>query len=280
MFDLSENRILVAITFHYRQSRLQYLYQTMRAIAHYPVQSVDFHIFTNSADGAHHHEMQGMFSEMSETFHGADRSLSIHTVHDLSNPQHLTWSHKPLVREFVGSAYTHFIYTEDDHEITYGNFLYFLKYREALKPHGVYPGFQRIELNYKDSEVYSTDQFGKSQMAPRAKIEHENFVFMTMDNPYYGFFILDQDLALEYVNNRAFDIETSKDSFPWEVSERSAMALTYENVPDGFWVRPVVPITKAYRIASMACVRHLPNNYTNNPDSLLGKMPMAHVIAE
>ncbi|NHT75939.1 hypothetical protein G8E10_09655 [Rhizobiaceae bacterium CRRU44] len=283
MIAVTDDRIMVAVTFHYRHDRLEHLYQTIRSIAHYPVQEVTFHIYTNSADASQHQAIHELLSELTEVFPGAgntSRTIEIHTVEGLDNPQHLTWAHKPLIREFIGSCYTHFIYTEDDHEITYANFLYFRTYRNILAPHGLYPGFQRIELNKSDMVLHSTDQVGPSRVIPRAKIDMGEFIFMTMDNPYYGFFILDQHLAGEYVTNRAFDMESSKESFGWEVCERSAMALTFENVPDGFWVRPVVPVTKGHRIASVACVRHLPNNYANNPSSPLGSMRMSDVIKD
>lgn len=273
---------MVAITFHYRHVRLEHLYETVRSICHFPVGLVDFHIYTNTNDAAAIASITEILSDVGATLPtalGYERRLEVHTVQGLSDPQHLTWAHKPLIRDaFAGSSFTHFIYTEDDHELSYLNFLYFDRYRGILKAHNLLPGFTRTELNLSTMEHYSTDALSANHVEHKRSVTEDGLRFITLDNPYMGMFVLDQEMAGEYLASRSFDIELSKQVYSWEVCERSAMGLTWESASEGFWTRVAVPVSEDKRVLGMACIRHLPNTYANRPESPLGKIRMKDVI--
>lgn len=77
-------------------------------------------------------------------------------------------------------------------------------------------------------------------------------------------FILDRELCREYFSSRSSDINESSSVTPWQISERSAMGLTWENVPKRFVSRLVVPVSKETGKVLPAClIDHLPSNYTN-----------------
>jgi hypothetical protein len=282
MLSFADPRIMVAITFHYRHARLEHLYETVRSICHFPISEVEFHVFTNTGSSEELNSIHEILSEVSETVPsslGYKRTVNINTVYGLENPQHLTWSHKYIIREkFIKSNFTHFIYSEDDHEISYLNFLYFLRYREALKAYRLIPGFSRIEINTAQMEHYAADAFGHNLIDHKKYVEADELRFVTLDNPYQGMFMLDHELAHEYVASRSFDIEGSKGVYSWEVSERAAMGLTWECAPEGFNVRLAVPVSNNKRLLGMACIRHLPNTYANKADSPLAKVRLKELF--
>ena len=284
MIALQDTRILVAITFHFKHERLPFLYETIKEIYHYPVRKVDFYIFTNTDNPEEIEKINSIIFEFSCFFpNNSDYSRSIYL--DVGNkyedPKELTWSHKNLLKQkFVDQDFDYFIYTEDDHRISYTNFSYFCQYKDAAGKGRLIPGFVRTEINYDDMEIYSTDQFSKNNVKMKKKLELDDFYFITLDNPYYGFFILDQELAREYINTKSFYKDKSKETYNWEISERSAMALTFESAPEGFYARVAVPVSRDGQLLSMCCIHHLPNNYANNPHTPLGKIKLRDVISQ
>ena len=282
MWDYSNVRLMVGCTFHFRADRLEHFYETIRAICHYPVGEVEIHVATNTFDPSQLASLKLLLDQLMETFPAAlgyERRFSVHSFGGFRNPFELAWAHKSFIRDrFIGSSFSHFLYTEDDLEVTFANFLYYLRYRDLLKQDGLIPGFIRTEFNYDDNEIYSTDQFEPVKTFTRKHLELDGLSFMTLDNPHHAAFILDQELASEYVASRSFDMEKSSEVYGWELCERSTMALMWERLPEGFWVRAVVPVTKSLVIPSMACIRHLPNTYANKPESRLGKVKMSSVL--
>ena len=101
---------------------------------------------------------------------------------------------------------------------------------------------------------------------------------MKLDSVYSASTVLDQELAAEYVQTRSFDRDRSEEVFGWWIPERSAMGLTWENIPAGFSCRMVIAVNKQSRIPALPCLlHHLPNNYTdswfagtNHPDVPFG----------
>lgn len=94
-------------------------------------------------------------------------------------------------------------------------------------------------------------------------------------------FILDKDLALEYISSRSFDREQSMDVRPvWGLCERASMGLCFENPPEGFFHRYVIPVNaKTLRTPSWSWVYHIANNYTNNPRVRFAKIQPHHLFS-
>ncbi|MCK1295194.1 hypothetical protein [Bradyrhizobium sp. 30] len=265
-------RILAAVNFHFRESRLQYLFQVIRALCEYPVEALDIVITTNvDRDGALK-EITDLCGPLFRPFPARSKStkgLSIESFPKLATPWLLPWSHKHLISERFLSAEstcTHFIYVEDDILLSFDNFCYFTRYREMLKGRRLIPSFQRIEYNDADNHLYLVDQVGVSDLSSRNRVDLDGYAFINLDYPFNAMFILDRELALEYVETPSFDRERSKLVRPdWDVACRAAMGLCFENPPEGFAARYVSPVDPgALTTPSWSWVYHLPNNYAKD----------------
>lgn len=265
-------RILVSITFHFRDSRLQTLFQVIRALSEFPVQVLDIVITSNVDDRDSLEKVKGLAEPLLKDYPLrplSRKTLSIASFTDLADPWLLPWTHKQLVVDKflgTGSDYTHFIYLEDDILFSFDNFCYFVHYREELKKTRLIPSFQRIEYNDQDNQLYLLDQVGISDFDARKHIDIGDYSFVNLDYPYNAMFILDRELAEEYVRTRSFNRKDSKEVKPeWGVAERAAMGLCFESPPQGFTLRYVSPVDPVTRTTPRwSWVYHIPNNYSKN----------------
>ena len=144
-----------------------------------------------------------------------------------------------------------------------------------LRGSGLLPAFVRVEYSTALDGFTTSDVFWPVYVPVQSHIVLGDTVVVNLPNPYNPFFILDVELAAEYVRSRSFDPADSRAICEWGVAERSAMGLCLENVPATFQSRYVVPISRQTSIAPpYAWAWHLPNNYANNPSSPLGKVRM------
>ena len=269
-----DERILVAITVHFNAARLAYLAEVMRSLAEFPVAAMHVVLLTNTA---HDEELASLERLCGETLVG--KSFSIRSYEYLAHPHYLTWRHREIVAsEFAGGndgRYTHFIYLEDDIRLSFANFSYFVEYREILRESGLLPSFLRVEFNDTLHGFVNSDNKAPVDVARQPRVDRGNVVLVNMPFPYIACYILDLDLAGEFMRSRSFRRERSRTVTDWEVRERAAMGLCHENVPAPFQCRYVVPISKATGTAlNSAWISHLPNNYANDPASGFGKVRM------
>jgi hypothetical protein len=265
-------RILAAVTFHFRQTRLNYLFQAIRALCEYPVNALDVVVVTNVDDQAAVQQIRELCEPLMKPFpvrQGSRKSLSIESFPGLADPWLLSWEHKQLISDRflgAGSDFTHFIYIEDDILTSFDNFCYFVRYRGALKDKRLIPSFQRIEYNDADHRLYFVDQIGTCDFRSRSRVDVDGYAFVNLDYPYDAMFILDRELALEYVDTPSFGRERSKAVRPdWDVATRAAMGLCFESPPPGFATRYVSPVDP--RTLTTPCwswVYHAPNNYAKD----------------
>lgn len=280
-------RILVAITFHFRESRLPYLFQIIRALSEFPVEALDVVIVTNVDDPGAFAKVRDLAEPVLKPLPSnpsSQKTISFFSATDLEDPWLLPWAHKPLiVDKFLAddSEYTHFIYVEEDILVSFDNFRYFVHYREKLKPMGLLPSFQRIEYNDEDNHLYLLDQIGLSDFGTRKSVDIDGYSFVNLDWPYTAMFILDRELGEEYVATRSFDLKKSKESNPdWAVAERAAMGLGFESIPEGFSVRYVSPVDPATRTTPRwSWVYHVANNYSKNRMLPYAKVRVEHLFA-
>jgi len=61
-------------------------------------------------------------------------------------------------------------------------------------------------------------------------------------NPYWAGFVLDKAQVKEYLASKSSSIEKSQEVSTWNIQERAAMGLTFENVPFGLGSRSVIPL--------------------------------------
>jgi hypothetical protein len=275
-------RILVAVTFHFREARLQYLFQVIRALCEYHVEALDIVVVTNVDHDAPLKQIRDLCAPLFTPLPmrpKATRTLSIESFPKLADPWLLPWSHKRLIADrFLNSesAYTHFIYVEDDVQLSFDNFCYFLRYREMLKGTGLIPSFQRVEYNDADNRLYLLDQIGVADLGSRNCVNLDGYAFVNPDYPFNAMFVLDRELALEYVESASFDRERSKVVKPdWDVACRAAMGLCFEPPPQGFSMRSVIPVDPATRtVPAWSWVYHLPNNYAKDRLKPFAKTPI------
>ena len=279
-------RILVAITFHFRDSRLQCLFQVMRALAEFPVEALDIIITSNVDDLNSLEKINRLAEPLLKEYPlrpGSRKTLSIASFTNLADPWLLPWTHKQfIVDRFLHeeSDYTHFIYLEDDILLSFDNFCYFLHYREKLKTERLIPSFQRVEYKSRNNRLYLLDQIGTSDFDARKRIDVDDYSFVNLDYPYNAMFVIDRELAAEYVKTRSFNLEHSKEVNPdWGVAERAAMGLCFESPPQGFSVRyasPVDPVTRT--TPRWSWVYHVANNYSTKRMTPFAKTRTEHLF--
>jgi hypothetical protein len=188
---------------------------------------------------------------------------------DERSPWLLTWEHKSVLkRDLIDSdKNTLFLYIENDMKFTQVNLDYWLKAKSQLAGTSLIPSFVRIEESVNSSQWVAIDHFGgrPSTYKNLPKYSTADEVYVQLDNPYCACYLLDKELATEFVNSKAFDEKTSRELTWWDIGARAAMGLGFVNPPTGFKSRHVVPVKKAdnyYQIKEEAKLHHLPNIYS------------------
>ncbi|MEO5349019.1 MAG: sel1 repeat family protein [Magnetococcus sp. YQC-3] len=271
-------KLLIAVAFHYREDRLVFLADMLASLLSFPVETLRVVVMTNTDQ---HDEMQKIL----DICHGLvseGRVCVLQTYPDLSNPLMLTWCFKEILENVFTNnrnEYTHFIYLEDDIKLSFINFCYFLTYRDVLKKHNLIPAFVRVEFNEESKKHVSSDNWYQKDINTTARIEYGNYYFVDLTNPYMAMFILDRELADEYLNARSSDFNGSVSIINLGVREQAAMGLMFENVPVGFMSRYVVPVAiKSRTVLIDSWIYHLPNSLANCQNTPNGKLPMSELI--
>lgn len=270
-------RVLVAVTSLFNERRLAYLAQTLRALSLWDVDYMRIVVFTNDAGQLNNTRSRRLCEESCGT-----RVLEIRVITDLDDTWRLTWSHKNIIRsQFLAeeSGFSHFIYIEDDIELQEANFLYWLRSREALRSKNLIPSFLRLEYEPLQAAWTASDAFWPVFIPCQPYVCLDELCWVSMPNPYNPMFIMDRELAQEYVLSRSFDESKSSEVCNWGRPERAAMGLCNENVPVGFPHRYVVPITESGRPLNSCQIFHVPSNYAGNPRHPLGRVRINELFA-
>jgi hypothetical protein len=266
-------RVLVAISFHFDFTRLGFLGEVLRSLSEFAVAAIEVVVLTNVADAETIAPLQRLCHETLGDL------CQIRSYADLANPWDLTWRHKAIISdEFIDrdhGDFTHFIYLEGDIRLTFANFCYWLEFRDLLRPAGLLPAFVRMEYRAAVGGYAASDAFWPIYVPAQSYLRINDMFLVNMPNPYNPFYLLDRELAREYVSSPSFDQGKSIDVGRWGISERAAMGLCLENVPIPFQSRYVVPISaRTGKTPPFAWTLHIPNNYASNPRSPLGKVRM------
>jgi hypothetical protein len=191
---------------------------------------------------------------------------------------YLTWAHKALFRRALSDpSFSLLIYMEDDLRFTAEALSYWYRFRKPLASHGLLPGYVRYERH--GTSIYVVDQTKPQSLDRPRVLSHAvddrgqacNRIFLGLDNPYQGMYILDRDLARDHLNySPARDPLRSLRVQEWGVRERAAMGPIFDDVPSGFNSRNVVPIyatgKASYRLDDSCLVEHMTGNYLLSPD--------------
>lgn len=248
-------KLAIAVTFHFAPDRLQWLERIARE---FPLlaDQVDLHIVCNRGDD----EVRSLIGK---ALAGAPHTLVVPTL--LGHPFLLTWVHLAVFRTLFAQDpdITHFLYLEDDILIEPRNVAYWLRGRDALRPHGFIPSFIRYEINHADGLEYSSDvveRHIRSQL-PTVPISPD-YAYLSLRQPYQGMYLMDRELMEEHLNGPS----SSPDFGPWPIREKAAQGLTFTAVPKGFFARNLVGFDLTANALDRGClIHHLPDNYANSP---------------
>ena len=273
--------VLVAITFHFVERRLVYLEDVLRSLAAFGVRRKLIVVYTNTTVPGERLAIEQSLAR-ANLKQGQDAEIVVDN--DLPHPFELTWCHKRLITErfcAANSTFTHFVYLEDDERLTFENFAYFIAAREHLKPHGLIPAFVRTEWSEALNGYVNVDSPHPTTLRGRPFVRIADHAFINLEYPYCGAFILDRELAREYIASPAFDLNLSKTISPFEVRERAAMGLTFTAPPQPFLYRVAIPVAvRRSRVPQCAWLAHIPNNYAQDPASPFGKLAMGLLIQD
>jgi len=223
-------------------NRYKYLSKVLDELANLKVNQLVINIFSNSKEVESELAKLGSYSKVK--FHYFTKYNKVNVFNnspwvydDERSPWMLTWEHKSaLKRDLIDSdENTLFLYIENDMKFTQKNLNYWLKAKSKLVGTSLIPAFVTGE------------------------------VYVQLDNPYCACYLLDEELANEFVNSKAFNEKTSRELTWWDIGARAAMGLGFVNPPTGFKSRHVVPVKKAgnyYQIKEEAKLHHLPNIYS------------------
>lgn len=252
------------VTFFYVPERISYLYEV---VSHYIGLSnkSDIYIVTNTAEKD---SLNLIVEALSPLRHKLHITFVIPSI--LGHPYLLTWVHREIFQRVLKSKdVTHFLYSEDDLKFTRSNVIYWLRYRPALRAHGLIPSFFRVE-RHPEKGWCSVDCLSPVRLYEQNKLTVEDGTqFFCMPNPYQGMYFLDRELMEEFASSPAM----SPDFGPWNIREKAAQGLTFVHVPHGYTSRNVVPIDPRTKTVSHECwIHHLPNNCSTSQTSRFGKL--------
>jgi hypothetical protein len=199
-------------------------------------------------------------------------NVKIYRPKILGHPYLLTWSHLDIFRKLHSSKkYSHFLYSEDDIIFSPENFEYWIESRKILASKNLIPSFVRYELSLLHNSKVSVDQWAPTKISESSAVHFESCSFINLDNPYQGCYLMDRDLLMEHLGSES----SNPDSGIWNIRERAAQGLTFQNVPEGFRSRNLVmfdPVSS--KLDDRSYIYHVTNNYSSDPSNLFGTVSL------
>jgi hypothetical protein len=269
-------RLLLCITFHFSSLRLTYLKRIASEFESL-AESVKTVVITN--DPRAHELIKAELNPL-----GLELEILSPTL--LGHPYLLAWCHKEIFRrelERKRNEFSHYLYAEDDLLISEHNMNYWMEARDRLKPSGLIPSFIRYEINHSMQQKVSADMAVKVDPAKAAKIFFPkiNYAYIALPNPYQGTYLFDCELLAEHFGSCfSYGPEApAPHGWIW-TRERAALGATFYKVPYGFSSRNVAGYDLDSQCVDERClIRHLPNNYTDNPACEIGNLAISDLIS-
>jgi hypothetical protein len=259
----------VHIVSHYRNDRAAQLDLVLSAILGWK-DCIVRTVITSNTDT---YETSGLLGPYFERFSEKGHKLSLNVVTNLTNPRMLTWEHKKFIRPWLDNASRgedFFLYIEDDIVFTNENLRYYVLHRKRLENSSLIPGFIRYET--EGSQKKLVDITRPEYWQRDRTIIINGCVYHANINPYWAGFMIDRDMAAEYINSKSFS-PTESEFVAWNIQERSAMGLTYERPRPNLKTRLVVPIVGDG--PDPGClVWHCSNTYSISGHPLMSKLTL------
>lgn len=265
---------LIAITCRYNPERLECLEKVLQTLQTFP--KADIVLLTNTSRKRKIEQIEECLKKVFPHGDGG-KTVTIRTCFDLMHPIELTWSHKELIKDaFLDpqKGYTHFIYLEDDIALDFNNFCYFVHSRDVLKHKRLIPSFLRVETNNKN-QIVSSDSAYKIAVNKHPQAPYKHLLFINLNEPFCGCYILDKELAIEHINSPSFDLKNSSKICNLGTRMRAAMGLCFENIPHPFYHRFVIPVDANHLTCPFyAQVSHIQTSFAKTSPSLESKIPL------
>lgn len=255
-------------------NRYKYLSKVLDELAELKVNQLVINILSNSNEVERELAKIGNYSKVKFHYFPKYNRMNVFNnspwvYDDEKSPWLLTWEHRNyLKRDLVDSnENTLFLYLENDMKFSQENLDYWINAKANLTGTPLIPAFVRVEEIVDSNQWVAIDHFGgkPSMFKNLPKHTAADKIFVQLDNPYCACYLLDKQLAAEFVNSKAFDEKASRELTWWDIGARAAMGLGFVNPPTGFKSRHVVPVKKVdnfFIIQNDARLHHLPNIYS------------------
>lgn len=281
----ADTRMMVAIAFHFNAARLPYLAQVLQGLDSFPC-PVQVSVLTNTGELDEIRLLQQTC--------GGHRLFDpqIARVNHIPHPFMLPWAHKAVLKEAYerDPSLTHFVYLEDDMALTPANMAYWVEARQLLAGTPFYPSLLRVERHDQSGHWVSTDLLAPAEIDKCPQYSVQGYDFINLPNPYQGLTIYDRALMAEHIQSPSFDyaqygnqarleaIQRGEGGY-FDTRERATHGQTYVGVPRGYFSRNLLGFSKRFGETDIrAWIHHLPNNYVNNPETNIGKVPVKGML--
>ena len=255
-------KFLITITFHYNEAKLYYLKRVLDSIENIKTERTKIIISVNDISD----EESKVILSLNENL-----DITLNPVRRLYHPFFLAWAHKHYMLEFLDSdEFSHFVYLEDDIEITQTTIDYWIRTRELFKRNNLkfIPSIIRIEYDSK-GDKFCVDSIRSNKNRPIINIEKEKFI--SIESPYQAMFIMDRELVKEHVMSRSYRYETATPfRGSWLIQDLASQGNMFENIPEGFEHRMLLSIDNY----SDSLVHHNTDTYVSIKDHPHGKLPI------
>lgn len=245
--------LLVCVPHHHQPDRLPYLLRVLETFAEYEL-ACDVIVDTNVA---------GL----------AVKGDNVSTVHhaSMAHPFHLTWFHRQHIRSEIEN-YRWYAYIEDDLLLPFTHFERYRENFEMVWPNAV-PAFLRIEA--MNGVNFAVDVTVKQSCVP---VVIQDRTFCTLAQPYHAAWILPQKALRESLRQdfvRLSDSRETAASFPsWELGKTPLVQIELSTPLDPEVSKP------RYQIHPECWAFHVPNNYSREPESPHGKIPVKEIFVK
>lgn len=255
----------MAVTFFYDESRFGYLAQIAEHYSHLATRTSVW-VVTNSSDESAHRKIRGLFSDV---------ELHIIVPSHLGHPFLLPWFHRDIFAELhrTQPEVSHFLYVEDDLEVTPENVRYWLEAREILRPFSGIPSFLRVEEG-PDGHFYSSDVYRTAHIGNLPRLIDSQGYWVNLRYPYQACYLMDRELMAEFLQSPT----QSPDSGTWPIREKATQGLIHSNVPAGCFSRAFIRVDTGGAIPSRAQIHHLPNNYAARKGNKYGSLRVDELV--
>lgn len=263
-------KLYAVIAFHYVEDRLKYLEQTISWLVDINTVQTKIVIQTNDITEKQYATLKTLLG-----YNMKHIEVEIEPIRNLKDPYMLTWAHKCRMLEFKETAFTHFAYLEDDMVLTQDLVDYWVDVRSRFQKRNLnlIPGFFRVE--FKDGRAYSVDIKHPYRVNDLTRVTLDR-VYVSLPHAYQGCFLMDRELVEEHIKSSSFSPETCRriPNTANDTRERANMGNMYENIPEGFAHRMLVPLD----IFPECWIHHCADTYVNMPDTEHGKLPAERIF--